>query len=137
MTFGWLKARYQTFGNLPASTAQYLRDFGLAVFIASVGLSTSQALAQIKQYGITLSGHWRGCRPVCLPGDGVLRSIRLENEPDHLVRRHHGQPDVHRRFEQRDRCSRQQTRKFIGYTVSYAISNVLLIFLGPVLVFAI
>ena len=55
LIFGWLRAKHPTFGNLPASTAQYLRDFGLAVFIASVGLATgSQAIAQIKQYGVTL-----------------------------------------------------------------------------------
>ncbi|MDX1268728.1 MAG: TrkA C-terminal domain-containing protein, partial [Oceanisphaera sp.] len=55
LIFGWLRAKHPTFGNLPGSTAQYLRDFGLAVFIASVGLATGpQAIAQIKQYGVTL-----------------------------------------------------------------------------------
>ncbi len=55
LIFGWLRAKHSIFGNLPGSTAQYLRDFGLAVFIASVGSSTGpQAIAQIKQFGLTL-----------------------------------------------------------------------------------
>jgi len=55
LIFGWLRAKHPTFGNLPGSTAQYLRDFGLAVFIASVGLATGpQAIAQIKQFGMML-----------------------------------------------------------------------------------
>jgi AspT/YidE/YbjL antiporter-like protein len=55
LIFGWLRAKHPTFGNLPGSTAQYQRDFGLAVFIASVGLATGpQAIAQIKQYGLML-----------------------------------------------------------------------------------
>ncbi len=43
LLFGWLRAKKPTFGDLPTPTAKYLQEFGLAVFIASVGLATSAA----------------------------------------------------------------------------------------------
>jgi AspT/YidE/YbjL antiporter-like protein len=137
LIFGWLRAKHPTFGNLPGSTAQYLRDFGLAVFIATVGLATGpQAIAQIKQYGVTLpiiglSAALFAClvmvfygrfvlkmNPViicgaitgnltCTPGLNGLMDLAKSNTP------------------------------VLGYTVSYAISNVLLTFLGPIIVFAV
>jgi putative transport protein len=89
LIFGWLRAKKQTFGNLLAATAQYLRDFGLAVFIASVGLATGpQAIAQIKQFGVTMPilGSCASLFP-CLVMV-FLRPVYLENEPRHPVRRH-------------------------------------------------
>jgi AspT/YidE/YbjL antiporter-like protein len=137
LVFGWLRAKHPTFGNLPGSTAQYLRDFGLAIFIASVGLATGpQAVAQIKQYGMMLPiiGFFAALVPclvmvfygrfilkmnpiiicgaitgnlTCTPGLNGVMDIAKSNTP------------------------------VLGYTVSYAISNVLLTFLGPIIVFAV
>ena len=39
LVFGWLRSKRPTFGSLPAATALHLRDFGLATFIASIGLA--------------------------------------------------------------------------------------------------
>jgi putative transport protein len=137
LIFGWLRAKHPTFGNLPGSTAQYLRDFGLAVFIASVGLSTGpQALAQIEQYGLTLPavglgaalfaslvmvfyGRWvLKMNPIIICGaiSGNLTTTAALN----------GVIDA-----------AESSTPVLGYTVSYAVSNVLLTFLGPVVVFVV
>ena len=109
----------------------------LSVAIASVGLATGpQAIAQIKQYGVTLPiigicvalvpclvmvfyGRFvLKMNPViicgaitgnltCTPGLNGLMDLAKSNTP------------------------------VLGYTVSYAISNVLLTFLGPIIVFAV
>ena len=38
--FGWLRARKQTFGNMPAAASQFMKDFGLAGFVSVVGLQS-------------------------------------------------------------------------------------------------
>ena len=55
LVFGWLRARRPTFGQLPAPAALYLKDFGLSVFVACIGLATGpEALSQIVRYGVVL-----------------------------------------------------------------------------------
>ena len=137
LVFGWLRARYPTFGNLPGSTAQYLRDFGLAVFIASVGLSTGpQALAQIKQYGMTLPviGLCAALIP-CLVMVFYGRYV-LKMNPVILCGAISGNMTTTAALNGAIDAADSST-PVLGYTVSYAISNVLLTFLGPVVVFTV
>lgn len=137
LIFGWLRSKHQTFGNLPASTAQYLRDFGLAVFIASVGLSTGpQALAQIKQYGITLPVIGMGAALfACLVNVFYGRFV-LKMNPVILCGAITGNLTTTAALNSVIDTADSST-PVLGYTVSYAISNVLLTFLGPVLVFVV
>ena len=137
LIFGWLRSKHQTFGNLPASTAQYLRDFGLAVFIASVGLSTGpQALAQIKQYGITLPVIGMGAALfACLVNVFYGRFV-LKMNPVILCGAITGNLTTTAALNSVIDTADSST-PVLGYTVSYAISNVLLTFLGPVIVFAV
>jgi putative transport protein len=137
LIFGWLRAKHPTFGNLPGSTAQYLRDFGLAVFIASVGLATGpQAIAQIKQYGVTLPiiGFCVALVP-CLVMVFYGRFV-LKMNPILICGAITGNltctPGLNGVIEAAD-----SSTPVLGYTVSYAISNVLLTFLGPVIVFTV
>ena len=135
LIFGWLRAKYQTFGNLPASTAQYLRDFGLAVFIASVGLAAGpQALTQIKQHGLVLPllGIIVALVPLLL---GTLYGrYRLKTNPVVLCGALTGNltctPALNDLVELAD-----SNTPVLGYTVTYTISNVLLTFRGPIIVF--
>jgi putative transport protein len=137
LIFGWLRAKHPTFGNLPGATAQYLRDFGLAVFIASVGLATGpQAIAQIKQYGVLLPiiGICVALVP-CLMMVFYGRFV-LKMNPILICGAITGNltctPGLNGVIEAAD-----SSTPVLGYTVSYAISNVLLTFLGPVIVFAV
>jgi putative transport protein len=137
LVFGWLRAKHPTFGNLPGSTAQYLRDFGLAVFIASIGLASGpQAIAQIKQYGVTLP--LIGFCVVMVPLLVMVFYGRfvLKMNPVILCGAITGNltctPALNGVVAEAD-----SNTPVLGYTVSYAISNVLLTFLGPVIVYAV
>ncbi len=53
--FGWLRFTRPRFAALPTGASNFLRDFGLAVFVALVGINAApQALEAIKQNGLTL-----------------------------------------------------------------------------------
>jgi putative transport protein len=55
LVFGWLRARHPVYGAMPPAASQAFKDFGLAAFVASVGLDSGvQALLTIKESGITL-----------------------------------------------------------------------------------
>lgn len=55
LLFGWLRSTHPRYGSLPTGASNFLRDFGLAVFVAVVGISAGpQALTTIEQYGVTL-----------------------------------------------------------------------------------
>jgi len=137
LIFGWLRAKHHTFGNLPGSTAQHLRDFGLAVFIASVGLATGpQAIAQIKQYGVTLPvigfcAALFACLVMVFYGRLVLKM-----NPVILCGAISGNLTTTAALYSVSDVAESST-PVLGYTVSYAISNVLLTFLGPLIVFTV
>lgn len=55
LLFGWYRSLHQTVGNIPTGAVQLLKDFGLAGFVAVVGLSSGlQAIDTIKDQGISL-----------------------------------------------------------------------------------
>lgn len=55
LLFGWYQSRHPVMGNMPQAASSFLVDFGLAGFVAVTGLQTGQqAIATIMQHGITL-----------------------------------------------------------------------------------
>jgi putative transport protein len=55
LLFGWLRAVHPNFAALPSGASNFLRDFGLAVFVGIVGITAGpQALIAIEHYGLTL-----------------------------------------------------------------------------------
>ncbi|MEP6791880.1 MAG: aspartate-alanine antiporter, partial [Ramlibacter sp.] len=53
--FGWLRSVHPRFAALPQGASNFLRDFGLAVFVGIVGITAGpQALVAIQKYGLTL-----------------------------------------------------------------------------------
>ena len=55
LLFGWLRSVHPKFAALPLGASNFLRDFGLAVFVGIVGIAAGpQALVAIRQYGLTL-----------------------------------------------------------------------------------
>jgi putative transport protein len=134
LIFGWLRARRPTFGQLPAAAALYLKDFGLTVFVACIGLATGpEALKQIVRYGAALP--LSGIAVALVPG---------------LVSLYYGKYvlKMHPVILCGALCGRQASTPalnavtlaagsnapVVGYTVPYTIANVLLTLAGPVVV---
>lgn len=134
LLFGWARAKHPTFGGYPPAAAQVVKDFGLATFIAAVGLSAGpQAIELIQRYGLALP--LAGILTVLIPASISLVVGRklLKLEAPILLGAIAGQ-----------QCSTPaisavvsaagNTIPMVGYTITYAISNVLLPLLGPVIV---
>lgn len=65
--FGWLRSHFPVVGSLPSAAAQVLKDFGLATFIAAVGLSAGpDAIKLVREYGLALP--LAGILMVLIPG---------------------------------------------------------------------
>lgn len=55
LVFGWYRSRHMTIGNMPTGASTLLRDLGLAGFVAVVGLqSGQQAVQTIMQSGLSI-----------------------------------------------------------------------------------
>jgi len=55
LLFGWLRSVHPHFGAIPTGATNFLRDFGLAVFVGIVGITAGpQALKSIQEHGISL-----------------------------------------------------------------------------------
>lgn len=134
LVFGWLHMHRPQFGAIPSEAAEFMKDFGLATFIAAVGLSVGpDAFALLKQYGLML--------PVlsilvsAVPGLVSLYIGRhlLKIEAPILLGAIAGQHCSTPSISALVSLAGNST-PVIGYTVTYAISNVLLPLMGPVVV---
>lgn len=55
LLFGWFRSRHMNIGELPDSAAQILKDIGLAGFVVVVGLDSGRlAIQTIMQHGISI-----------------------------------------------------------------------------------
>lgn len=134
LLFGWLRSKRPTFGSLPSATALHLKDFGLAVFVACVGLGVGpQAVSLLQEKGVLLpllsivvvlvplvlsmyyARYVLKMNPVVICGAlaGLLTNTAGLNATV---------------------AEAKSKTPVLGYTVPYAIANVLLTLLGPVIV---
>lgn len=57
LVFGWAHARYPKFGAMPTGAVQILKDFGLAAFVSVVGLNAGlQAVSTLRDSGLLIFG---------------------------------------------------------------------------------
>jgi aspartate-alanine antiporter len=134
LLFGWLRARRPTFGQLPSAAALYLKDFGLAVFVACIGLATGpEALKQIARYGVAL--------PVAGIAVSLVPSLFALYYGKYVLK-------MHPVILCGALCGRQASTPalnavslaaasnapVLGYTVPYTIANILLTLAGPIVV---
>jgi len=134
LLFGWLRARRPTFGQLPSAAALYLKDFGLAVFVACIGLATGpEALKQIARYGVAL--------PIAGIAVSLVPSLFALYYGKYVLK-------MHPVILCGALCGRQASTPalnevslaagsnapVLGYTVPYTIANILLTLAGPIVV---
>lgn len=134
LAFGWLNMRRPRHGNLPVAAAEFMKDFGLATFIAAIGLRAGpDAVALVREYGLILPllgilvsvvpaiiSLWVGWKLMKIDAPILLGIIAGQHCSTPTITALVGQAG--------------NSTPVIGYTVTYAISNVLLPLLGPVIV---
>ncbi|MFC4519283.1 aspartate-alanine antiporter [Cupriavidus pinatubonensis] len=132
LIFGWLRARMPLFGSLPSSAAEILKDFGLATFIAAVGLSAGpDAIKLIREYGLILpvAGILVSVVPAAISLFIGHRWLKLDTPIllGAVAGQHCSTPTIMALTS-----AAGNGTPVIGYTITYAISNVLLPLLGPI-----
>jgi AspT/YidE/YbjL antiporter-like protein len=134
LCFGWLHARFPMVGGLPAPAQWILSELGLSAFAAAIGLAAGpKALAAIQQHGVALL--LLGAVVTMLPivvafllGRWVLRL-----HPVVLLGALAGGQTVAAALTAVNEES-ASTVPVLGFTVTYAVSNVLLALGGPIIV---
>lgn len=134
LVFGWYQARHPSRLSIPEDALGLLKDIGLATFIACVGLASGpQALDLVHKYGVSLP--LMGVAIAVLPAfcSLIVGHYLLKFEAPVLLGAIAGQ-----------QCSTPalsaiqsaagNTTPLLGYTITYAISNVILPLLGPIVV---
>ncbi|WP_248321405.1 aspartate-alanine antiporter [Caballeronia sp. Sq4a] len=134
LVFGWIRSRYPVIGSLPSAAAQILKDFGLCTFIAAVGLSAgADALRLIREFGIALPLAGIVITLVPALASLVVGRVLLRLDVPMLLGAIAGQQCSTPAISALVGVTGNAT-PVIGYTITYAISNVLLPLLGPLVV---
>jgi AspT/YidE/YbjL antiporter-like protein len=134
LCFGWLHARYPVFGGMPQAAQWILSEFGLSAFAALIGLSAgSKAVAAIQEQGVTLL--IVGALVTLVPIFAALYfgKFVLKLNPVILLGALSGGQTVAASLAAVNEEADSMT-PVLGFTVTYAISNVLLAVWGPVIV---
>jgi aspartate-alanine antiporter len=134
LCFGWLHARYPMFGGLPGPAQWILSELGLSVFAGAVGLAAGpKALAAIREHGIALL--FGGAVVTLVPLIVALGFGRLvlRLHPVVLLGALCGGQTVAAALSAVNEES-ASTVAVLGFTVTYAVSNVLLALWGPMIV---
>ena len=134
LVFGWLRSVYPFFGRIPEAAIWIFDTLGLCVFIGVVGLSAGPSfVAGLKTSGISLVGV--GLVSALLPHTvGILfgRYV-LKMDPLIVLGACAGAGTITAALRAvQDEA--QSSLPAVGYTVPYAVGNILLTAWGPVLV---
>ena len=134
LCFGWLHARYPVFGALPGPAQWILSELGLSAFAAAVGLAAGPlAIAAIRQQGIALLLAGAAVTLVPLLVALIFGRKVLRLHPVILLGALCGGQTVAAALNAVNEETDSMT-PVLGFTVTYAISNVLLAIWGPVIV---
>jgi len=134
LCFGWWHTRYPVYGGLPGPAQWILSEFGLSAFAAVIGLSAGpKAVAAIQAQGISLL--LAGAVVTLVPLLAALYFGRfvLKLNPVVLLGALCGGQTVAAALSAVNEETESMT-PVLGFTVTYAISNVLLAVWGPVIV---
>jgi putative transport protein len=135
LLFGWLRSVHPRFAALPVGASNFLRDFGLAVFVGIVGISAGpQALVAIQQYGLTL--FFLGVAVTLIPQIITFffsyYVLRIQNPIEALACVAGGR-SANPAFAALLAKAGNAT-PVVSFTVTYAVANVFLTLWGPLIV---
>jgi aspartate-alanine antiporter len=134
LCFGWFHTRYPVFGAMPQAAQWFLSEFGLSAFAALIGLSAGpKAIAAIQQQGVALLV--AGAAVTLMPIVTALYfgKLVLRLHPVILLGALCGGQTVAAALTAVNEEADSMT-PVLGFTVTYAVSNVLLAVWGPVIV---
>lgn len=134
LAFGWYQSKNPHRLSVPPEALALMKDLGLATFIACVGLASGpQALALIQKFGIALP--LVGVAVAVVPASISLfvghRLLKLEAPV--LLGAIAGQQCSTPALSAVQNAAGNAT-PLLGYTITYAISNVVLPLMGPLIV---
>ncbi|VXB61761.1 conserved membrane hypothetical protein [Burkholderia sp. 8Y] len=135
LVFGWMRGKHPMYGVMPPAASQLLKDFGLAAFVAVVGLNSGlQAVVTVKQSGLTifLLGVFVTLFPLLLTmlfGRYVLRYDNAAVFAGALSGSRSANPAFGGVLDKAE-----SSVPTAAFAVTYALANVLLTLLGPLVV---
>ena len=134
LVFGWYQSKNPHRLSIPPDALALMKDLGLATFIACVGLASGpQALALIRKFGVALPliGVAVAVVPACISLFVGRRLLNLEAPV--LLGAIAGQQCSTPALSAVQNAAGNAT-PLLGYTITYAISNVVLPLMGPLIV---
>lgn len=131
---GWINAKRPAVGHMPDHAVQLLKDLGLAIFVACVGLSAGpEAVSLIREHGavLPLIGLLVSLGPACLSLWVGHKLLKIEGPllVGAIAGQHVSTPAISAILG-----ASGSAVPLLGYTVTYAIANVMLPVLGPIIV---
>jgi putative transport protein len=135
LLFGWMRGKHPMYGVMPPAASQLLKDFGLAAFVAVVGLNSGlQAVVTVKQSGMTIfaAGVLVTLVPLLLTmlfGRYVLRYDNAAILAGALTGSRSANPAFGGVLDKAESAV-----PTVPFAITYAIANVLLTLLGPLVV---
>ncbi|GAA3243726.1 aspartate-alanine antiporter [Actinocorallia longicatena] len=134
LLFGWIRAKHPTIGQYDPAAASVIKELGLVIFICCVGLSSGpEAVSLIEKYGFSLPlvGVLMTLVPACIslfvawkvmkmPAPLTLGSVAGQQCSTPAITAVQGIAG--------------NTTPLMSYTIVYALSNVVLPLMGPVVV---
>jgi aspartate-alanine antiporter len=131
---GWYRSRRPTLGAFPPAAQQTLSDLGLGGFVAAIGLASGPAaLAAIQNDGLTLLGAGIVITLAPMIAGTLFAYWILRMNPVVICGALAGAMTVDAAVQGACEAAESQT-PVLGVAVPYAIANVVLTMLGPIIV---
>ncbi|MDD0977516.1 aspartate-alanine antiporter [Pseudomonas fontis] len=135
LLFGWFRSRRQSFGEMPSGAVQILKDLGLAAFVVVVGISSGlQAVQTVETQGLAIFGI--GVVVTILPlvltmlfGRYILRYENTAIFAGALSGSRSANPAFGEILDKAE-----NTVPTVPFAITYALANVFLTLLGPLIV---
>ncbi|MEV0587049.1 aspartate-alanine antiporter [Nonomuraea sp. NPDC050310] len=132
--FGWLRAKHPTIGQYDSAAASVIKDLGLSTFICAVGLSSGPAaVALIQKFGFALPV--TGVLITLIPATiSLLVAFKVMKLPAPLALGAVAGQQCSTPAITAVQSQAGNTTPLMSYTIVYALSNVVLPLLGPIVV---